>query len=344
MRILSIDGGGTKGILPATLLHYVCEDLGKSPSELFDIFAGTSTGAILCLGMAHGWTPFELSSLYQRESKVIFKEPLVDRLSGLDEHLKANYSNHNLQKILQTYFGRKTLGDLQMDPAFGGKGKEVMVCSFDLNPDDEEGAPSHYQPVVFHSSFKRDQHLSLVDIAMRSVAAPTYFPVVEKKYIDGGVAINNPSMAAVAYAMNGSKATGKDHRQYLSNGYKGLQIDRKDIKVLSLGTGISGLQRIEREKIGRGNWGNIQWIRYLPDLLIESNVQSSIYYVRHVLEDGNFLRINPSFKDPRLAQKILRDRKMAMDTTDPELLNALQVLAKATFEKNRGTLRTFFEV
>jgi patatin-like phospholipase/acyl hydrolase len=342
MIILSIDGGGTKGILPATLLHYLCEDLGRSPSELFDIYAGTSTGAILCLGLAHGWSPFELSSLYQREAKTIFKEPFFDRLSGLDEHLKANYSATNLQKVLQRYFGDKTLADLHQDPAFGGKGKEVMICSFDLNPADEDEQICHYQPAVFHSSFKRDQPLTLVELAMRSVAAPTYFPVVDKKYIDGGVAINNPSMAAVAYAMNGSKATGSDQGQYLSNGYKGLQLDRRDIKVLSLGTGISGLNRIEPSQIGKGNWGNIQWIRYLPDLLIESNVQSSIYYVRHVLEDGHFMRINPSFKDPSLAGTILRERKMAMDTTDPSLLEALQLLGKTTFLKHRSALRAFF--
>lgn len=343
MNILSIDGGGTKGILPATILHYLCEDLGKSPSELFDIYAGTSTGAILSLGLAQGWSPYELSSLYQRESKNIFKENFLDRMSGLDEHLKANYSASNLQKVLQLYFGDTTLGDLHRRPDFGGKGKEVLVCSFDLNPDEEDEQHCHYQPTVFHSSFARDQHLSLVQLAMRSVAAPTYFPVMEKKYIDGGVAINNPSMAAVAYAMNSSKATGKDAGQYLSNGYKGLQIDRKDIRVLSLGTGISGLNRIEADQIGRGNWGNIQWIRYLPDLLVESNVQSSIYYVRHVLEDGHFLRINPSFKDPQLAESILRQRKMAMDTTDTSLLESLQRLGKATFLKYRTALRTFFE-
>lgn len=343
-KILTIDGGGTKGLIPAKILDCLEQDFGKPALDWFDLLAGTSTGGIICLGLACGLKASQLTDLYLNESAHIFRESWSDRLSGLDEHLKADYQHHNFKKILTRHFGDLTLGDLHTQHKLGKKKKEVMVCSFDLNPEVEADRNRNYRPVLFHSSFQRDQHEKLVDIAMRTSAAPTYFPIYKRKYIDGGVAMNNPAMAAIAYAMNDTKAQGEEKSQYLANGYKGLRVKRENIHVLSLGTGSSNLNRIEAEVIKSGNWGNIQWIKYLPQLLTESNVQSSIYYARHVLPDQHFLRIDPAFDHEELDSSVLSGRPIPMDTTDPVLLAAMAELAEKVYLQNRNKIKDFLGI
>lgn len=343
-RILSIDGGGTRGLLPAVILDCIHKEFGKLPSDLFDMYAGTSTGGIICLGLAAGLKPERLVQLYLNESRNIFHETFLDRLTGLDEHLRANYQHRRFKKILEDIFGSKTLGDVHKNPAFGQKGKEVMVCSFDLNPDKESDRNCNYRPVIFHSSFIRDQKETLLDLALRTSAGPTYFPVYQKKYVDGGIAINNPAMAAVAYAVNDSKAKGDDEGKYLENGYKGLQQDLKNLRVFSLSTGTSNLNRIEESKIGAGNWGSIQWIKYLPDLLTESNVQSTIYYVKNILGNERFFRLDPNFNDQELAHRSLWNKSIPMDTTDPDVLNRMREFAEKLYQKEKKAIVKFLGI
>jgi len=343
-KILTIDGGGTKGVIPAKILDCLEQDLGKPALEWFNLLAGTSTGGIICLGLACGLKASQLVDLYLFESRHIFSEPWTDRLSGLDEHLNANYQHKNLHKILNKYFGRLTLGDLHFQLGLGEKKKEVMICSFDLNPEVVADRNRNYRPSLFHSAFKRDQGETLVDVALRTTSAPTYFPIYQKKYIDGGVAMNNPAMAAIAYAMNDSKTRGHENGLYLANGYKGLRVKREKIQVLSLGTGSSNLNRIEANVIKSGNWGNIQWIKYLPQLITESNIQSSIYYARHVLPDQHFLRIDPSFDNPEVSDPYLAGRPIPMDTTDPVALNAMVNMAEKVYELNREKILQFLEI
>lgn len=343
-KILTIDGGGTKGVIPAKILNCLEQDFGQPALEWFDLLAGTSTGGVICLGLACGLKASQLVDLYLLESDRIFHESLSDRLTGLDEHLHANYQHKNFHRLLSNYFGDLTLGDLHVQMELGKKKKEIMVCSFDLNPEDGADRNRNYRPVIFHSAFQRDQAEKLVDVALRTTAAPTYFPIYQKKYIDGGVAMNNPAMAAIAYAMNDSKALGIEKGQYLSNGLKGLKIKREKIKVLSLGTGSSNLNRIESTVIKAGNWGNIQWIKYLPQLMTESNIQSTIYYARHVLPDQHFMRIDPSFDDPALSNPLLAGRSVPMDTTDQAQLEAMVDLAERVYEHHRENIRQFLEI
>lgn len=343
-KILSIDGGGTRGLIPAKILDCIEQEYRDYIPSWFNLMAGTSTGGIICLGLGCGISAGRLVQLYQQEAKKIFQENFFDRLSGLDEHMQADYQHKNFKKILKSIFGTHTLGDLHAQDWLGGKDKEIMVCSFDLNPENEADRNRNYRPVIFHSAFQRDRNEKLVDLALRTSAGPTLFPIYQKKYIDGGVAMNNPTMAAIAYAMNDSKEVGNEKGQYLESGFKGLQIKRENIHVLSLGTGTSNLNRIEASKIGRGNWGNLQWIRYLSHLITEANVQSTIYYARHVLPDNHLIRIDPAFDDMEISTKRLAAHPVPMDTTDPEILADMEGLAEKTYLRNRDAIRRFLEV
>jgi patatin-like phospholipase/acyl hydrolase len=341
LKILSIDGGGTRGIIPATILDRIHKEYGRSPVDMFDLFAGTSTGGIICIGLAAGLPPSALVDLYLNKSEKIFSETFLDRLTNLDEHLQANYKNTKFKKIVKDLFGEKTLGDVHDDPNFGGKGKHLMVCSFDLAPDKSSDRNKNYRPVIFNSSFIKCRNIKLADLALMTSAGPTYFPIYNQQYIDGGVALNNPSMAALTFAIN-EHDDGEGYL-YPDGKSKGLHLKFADLQLFSLSTGTGNMNRIEKEKIRTGNWGNIQWIKYLPDLITETNMQSTIYYVKQVLNDDQMYRVELFFDDEN-APAILRSKPIGLDAKDKPTLQGMQQFAIATYTKEKNAIAKFLKL
>lgn len=337
LRILSIDGGGTRGIIPATILDCIATDLGKHPTQLFDLFAGTSTGGMLSIGLTFGLPTSRLIQLYRDEAKEIFHDTGWDDLrDGFGKNLGADYSNKKFKAILTKIFGKATLEDIHQKL---GSSKYLMVCTFDINPTDDLGNSINFRPTVFNSGFLHDKKETLVDLALRTSAGPTYFPIYEKKYIDGGVGMNHPAMAAVAFAINDH--TSKKNTYLRPDGKrKGLGYDPKKVKVLSLGCGTSNKNFIPQSKIGKGDWGNLQWIKYLPDLLTESNVQASEYYVQQVLRDEHYLRIQPEFTAAD-APPVLKDKTLGLDVKDKKLLQAMHDYAKTVYTKDKKKILDF---
>lgn len=343
LKILSIDGGGTRGIIPATILDCIQKDFGKSPLELFDLFAGTSTGGIICMGLAAGLAPSALVDLYLNKADEIFYETFWDRVQGLDEHLQANYQNTNFKKILENLFGNKTLSSLQNDPAFGGNNKKLMVCSFDLAPDNASDRNKNYRPAIFHSSFIKCKDIKLVDLALMTSAGPTYFPIYDREYIDGGVALNNPSMAAISFAINSHFDAGDPTNLYPDGIKKGLGLNLSDLQIFSLSTGTGNKNRIEKKDIQSGNWGNIQWIKYLPDLITETNMQSTIYYVQQLLNDNQYYRVELFFDDPD-APGVLQQKPIGLDAKDKDVLTGMRQFAISTYKKEKENIASFLEL
>ena len=342
LRILSIDGGGTRGIIPATILSCIQDDHNKSPLELFDLFAGTSTGGIICIGLAAGLTPDKLVDLYLNKAKEIFFEPWLDELTGADEYMQAGYSNARLYDIMEDLVGEKTLGDLHNDPAFGGRGKRLMVTTFDLSPDEPSDRNQNYRPHILHSSFMSCKNVKLKDLALMTSAGPTYFPIVQQRYIDGGVALNNPSMAAITFAINKHK-NGEGYLYQDGGKSKGLGLTTEDLHLFSLSTGTGNKNRIDPAVVGKGNWGKIQWIKFIPDLLTETNMQSTMYYVKQLLEDEQFHRIELFFNDSE-APAILREKPVGMDAKDETILKGMHQFAKNTYMKQRDQIAAFLNL
>ncbi|MBN4065775.1 patatin-like phospholipase family protein [Candidatus Amoebophilus asiaticus] len=309
-KILSIDGGGTRGIIPLTILAKIEERTAKDIRDIFTLIAGTSTGGAICLSLCYGLKAKDILKIYTDDTKIIFKDTVLDNImDGFGKSLGADYDQKNLERILKVVLGTSKLKDIYFpDKAI------ALVPAFDLSPS-KKGNPVNFRPKVFNSYSQDDKEELLVDIACRTSAAPTYFPIREQKYIDGGVAINHPAMAAIAFALN----TDSD---------KGLSLKPDDLKVLSLGTGTTNQDRIDPEEIGDGDWGNFKWIKYLPDLLTESNIQCTEYYVKQILNINNnlskhYLRIQPEIKkavridskDPRTIKFLLKEgQKVNIDT------------------------------
>ncbi len=352
-RILSIDGGGTRGVIPATLLDSIYRATGQHPTELFDLFAGTSTGGIISIGLAYGLEPAQLIDLYLNQSDKVFHDTQLDNLrDGFGKNFGADYSNKPLRKILTALFGEATLGDVNEQLRQQGPDKCLMVCSFHLNPQDN-GQPINFRPVIYNSSFIRDRDVKLVDLALRTSAGPTYFPIYQN-HIDGGVSINHPAMAAVAFAIN-CNTSEKLEYCYLSGANKGLGKSLQELQVLSLGTGTSNQNRIAPDIIRRkrrGDWGNLQWIEYLPDLLTESNVQTSDYYVQQVLRtsgtENQYHRIQLCFDDPSAPEAIrtelARGKVLGLDVRDKRLLQAMHAFANDYFHAHEAEILAFLRL
>jgi patatin-like phospholipase/acyl hydrolase len=265
-RILSLDGGGIRGVLTATLLERL---EGAHPGFLgqVDLFAGTSTGGVLALGLAAGLSPSEARRLYEEKGSFVFEDSFWDNVLDLGLTLGAQYSNVNLKQALNEQFGDQTLGDLP---------KKVLISSFDLdNRAMDSGTLRTWKPKFFHNypGPGSDGDEMVVDVALRTSAAPVYFPVYQG-YVDGGVVANNPSMCALAQALDqdtGGQAVA-------------------DIVLLSLSTG----RNPRFIDVQGADWGWAQWVvdLRLINVMLDGNVGLAHYQCSRVLGE-RYHRLDP---------------------------------------------------
>jgi patatin-like phospholipase/acyl hydrolase len=253
-RILSVDGGGIRGLYAAVLLELLEQEAPGFLSSV-DLFAGTSTGGIIALGLASGKHPRELAALYKDYADKIFPIPFK-ALRKLKGFFWAKYSDKPLEKALSDILdGSNRLKDLQ---------KKVLVPSFEL--EGKKNTRRSWKPKFFHNfPGKGSDGLELVvDVALRTSAAPTYFPVYQG-YIDGGVVANNPSVAALAQA--------------LDPGTGGQKLE--NIRLFSLGTGESPEWIAGKSQ----KWGDLQWAchKVFPNLVIDGMMDVADYESRRIL-------------------------------------------------------------
>jgi patatin-like phospholipase/acyl hydrolase len=258
-RILSLDGGGIKGLFSATLLDRLLQAY-PSLIENVDLIAGTSSGGIVALALADGQTPAQIAALYRDSADKIFDDSFWDDLIDLGKAIGADYSNKGLKRALSKQFGDRTLGQL---------GKRVLIPTFDLDAPEARGRPRAWKPKFFHNYPGRDSDRDerLVDVAMRTSAAPTYFPAYQG-YVDGGVVANNPSMAAVAQALD-NRAAGSP---------------LEELVLLSVGAGTEP-KYIRSRKV---DWGWGQWARPLASMMISGMMGVADFQCRQLLRDRYF--------------------------------------------------------
>ncbi|MBP7829844.1 MAG: patatin-like phospholipase family protein [Kiritimatiellae bacterium] len=266
-RILSLDGGGIRGLLAAILLERL-EQAVPGWLERVELLAGTSTGGILALGLAHGLSPSDLRELYEKKGREIFDDSWLDDLRDLGRLVGAEYGNRNLARELTRLFGDTRLEDLE---------KRVLIPAFDLDNEKPDPGQRSWAPKFFHnfSGPDSDGAQPVWKVALYTSAAPAYFPSVDG-YIDGGVAANNPAMAALAQT--------RDRRAFA----RPPPLD--SVVLLSMGTGRS-LMRIEGKNL---NWGYAQWARPILDILGEGLTGVADYQCRQMLAE-RYHRLAPVF-------------------------------------------------
>ena len=266
-RILSIDGGGIRGLIPATILSVIEERTGKQIAKLFDIIAGTSTGAILTLGLTRPdqfgqpqHSGRSLRELYEVNSPQIFRHPA----SWWENLLRPKYnSSAGITKIMEDNFG-----DARLKSAI----TDVLIPCYDIE---------HRSPHIFKSRWARRQHqydFRMSEVARAASATPTMFEPVRLprpfaggyvSLVDGGVFANNPTLLALSEIS--SRSIDKDD----------------DFLVVSLGTGES-MERMTRKYIS--DWGYIRWSIPMIELVSESISEAVHGQVRNMLPATTYQR------------------------------------------------------
>ena len=268
-KILSFDGGGIRGIVTLTLLQRLEQQVPGFVSRA-DLYAGTSTGGIIALGLAAGKTIPELLGLYMQNGAKIFDDSWLKDIVHIGDIIGAKYDQKGLEKILTAQFGGTTLAQLN---------KRVLIPSFDLDYVDPDNPKQHaWSPKFFHNfpGSDTDGAETVVDVALDTSAAPTYFPAHDG-FIDGGVLANNPTMAAVAQT--------QDNRAQINP-----RPDLSDLRVLSIGTGtVLGFVKGDHN-----DWGLAQWAQPLINLLLDASMDIADYQCRQILRD-QYRRLAPVF-------------------------------------------------
>lgn len=291
-NILAIDGGGLRGIVPLAILQTIESITGQKIQETFDLFAGTSTGGLIacCLTLRDEKDPSQpkysveqVADIYTSYGSTIFpvRSGLNRLLHRLISLVAPAYGPEGLDKALRCFVGEQTILDAL---------RPVLVPTYDL---------SSNQPVFFKSSEASDNpaaNAKVYDVCRATSAAPTYLPAysfIHKNKqltgIDGGVYVNNPSMAALAEVSRYGDA-GFYHKK------DGSKVSYEDIRILSLGTG-SYEGTITREQAI--SWGQLQWITRITDIMMKGVNKSTHYEACEMLDMGNYLRLSIDIQDER---------------------------------------------
>jgi patatin-like phospholipase/acyl hydrolase len=291
IKVLAIDGGGIRGIIPAVILGEIQKRLSRELWQTFDLIAGTSTGGIIALGLGTAcnngkpYSPDQLLKLYLQNGSAIFKKSW---LTPLKELLSPKYSPDGLEKTLARFF-QATEFCTALTP--------LLISSYNLQKQ---------RPFFFKSHLiaaRPDYNWKVTEIARATSAAPTYFPPLhltrgadDYALVDGGVFVNNPAMAAYVQA-------------------RLLYPEAARVVVVSVGTG----DRQDAITFAQANkWGLVGWAKQIVPVLMDS-VSEAVDFELTTLPECTYYRLQPLDLPPAAGQ---------MDNVTPENLVTLQTIAK----------------
>ncbi|MDB5571858.1 MAG: Patatin [Hyphomicrobiales bacterium] len=313
VRVLSIDGGGMRGVVPATFIDALETMSGKPITELFDLFVGSSTGALLALGLnvpdANGRPKYaakDIIKLYDDSGPIIFnkRKGLLEWTAGIT---KPTYDPTGFEALLTRYFGDVTIADAI---------RHVAVPAIHL----EEMNMEIFTRRAAQKS--PDYNFTMRSLVRAATAAPTFFPAASISstngarmgtYLDAATSTNNPAVIGLAE----SGVVYKDDR----------------VVMVSLGTGsISKPIDAMRAK----NWGEIEWVQAVFDL--QNDAQSS--YTERVLKDFLLDAERDMFFRFQIG---LRDIPVAMDETRKDHLDFLKETSALEIKRRLPEVRQLLD-
>ena len=266
-KILSIDGGGIRGIYPAHILRCIEERLQINLYESFDMIAGTSTGSIIAAGISTGVPASDIVDMYKEHGAGIFEKKaflwLGRKLKNkLQPMFDSIYDAQYLQSVLAGIFQNKRLGDIE---------KPLLLPATDIG-----NGCVHVLKSGYSKEFTRDNNVLVSDAVLASCSAPTYFePHKLDHYLlaDGGLWANNPALAAVIDAQ------------------RRLGVNQEDIQILTIGTGHSktmyGTDTSRKWGLING-WKHKEFISFILSL----QSQSAMNYLNLQLRPDQIKRID----------------------------------------------------
>ncbi|MFO7942890.1 MAG: patatin-like phospholipase family protein [Anaerolineales bacterium] len=259
---LAVDGGGIRGVIVTRALSFLEEHLERPAYDIFQLLAGTSTGSIISAGIASGLFGMELHRLYLEFGTTIFKKRLRTLLWPLTRY---RYPQEPLRSALKTVLGDRVVGDL-WETEFP---LDVIITTFDL----VENRTRFIKP--FKEAY---QDWSLVKAVLASSAAPTFFPAVDGRFVDGGVgSYHNPAYLAAYEA------------RFV------LDWDPADTTLISLGTGRDPHHLQPDQVKSFFAW---DWIQPILGAFMQSSDDQQIHLVDTFFEEIDFRRFQVDLKEP----------------------------------------------
>ena len=310
-KILSLDGGGIKGIFTAGVLAYLEERClgGAAVGDFFDLIAGTSTGGIIALGLGAGMKAREILDIYCSEGKRVFPPPQYGnrwfrRLRNLQRLFNTRYNRERLDKLLAEMLGAKKLKDSKY---------RLLIPSTEA----KNGDPYIYK-TPHHPCLRLDGETLMSDAAAATSAAPTYLkPVIQDGYtlIDGGVWANNPAMIALVDALTFFAA------------------ERERIAVLSVGCDRSQFRISPAQEKGGGL---LQW-REIIYAAMHYQSLAAVNQARLLLGPDRVARLEPSENAPSIdmddwaaAKDVLPGEAESVAAANAARIKSMFLSAKAT--------------
>lgn len=287
-RILSIDGGGIRGIIPGVVLgilekklQRISNDPNARLADYFDLIVGTSTGGILsCCYLLEGdkgrpkFTADEVVGFYFEQGETIFSRSLFHKIRSAGGVLDEKYPSKEFKKALHKYMGEARLSELL---------KPSLITAYDL-----ERRKAHF--FSQQEAQKKGNDFLVKDVALSTAAAPTYFECIRIKddlnrdyaLIDGGVFANNPALCGYAEA-----------RKLFKKPEINKAVTAADMMILSIGTG-SDKTTYPYNKAKK--WGKAEWVRPIIDIMMSGVADTVDYQLRHIYDaiekPNNYLRVD----------------------------------------------------
>lgn len=349
IKILAIDGGGIRGVVPAMILYRLEQSLNKPLAEVFDLIAGTSTGGIIGLaltkpnqeGTTQMGSPHEALEIYRERGHKIFRQPLTN----FGRFLKATwavirnekYDASALEHELQAYFQHAASGSIPLKDAT----TPIIVPTYDL----ETRETRFFKSRNIHT----DGQVPMWMVARATSAAPTffepmpfdpadYYPIpdaphetdLEYKHgtlVDGGVMANNPAMCAyVEMLKHGGTYIGDDFTR------------QRPMIVVSIGTGDTPITFNHRQV---KDWGQLDWARkIMSDMFINSTMDTVHYQMEQIIKarkEDEFLEFGTPISDYFRFQPNLRQYRGMDDPSEEHL----QLLVDAALNEIKIRRREF---
>ena len=258
---IAIDGGGIRGVIVTKALSMLEDNLKKPINEIFRLAAGTSTGSIICAGLGSGLTAVQLHQLYINLGDTIFKKSWRTFFFPLT---RFRYPHESLIKALREQFGDHKMGDFWT----ANPPTDVVMTTFDLLSNQ----------TCFIKPWKPDyKDWPVIRAVLASSSVPTFFPVVEDRYVDGGVgSYANPCYLAAYEA------------QFC------LKWDPKETTLISLGTGR------DPNAIRPGQAGRLmawEWLTPTLDAFLASATDQQVNLVETFFEALDFRRFQVDLEE-----------------------------------------------
>lgn len=316
-KVLSVDGGGIKGIYSARILERLESRFNCQIADYFDLICGTSTGGLIALALSLKIPASVITNFYQGKGEVIFQEKRR-KSSWRQLFISSKHDNQELRKSLTEIFGQRTISD-----------SYCLLCipAFSLT----NGRPFIFKYDHLEGNLVRDNKTKYVDIALATSAAPTYLPIVtipdydNRQFIDGGIYANNPTLVGVAEALKYFVGAGKQ--------FTSLMV----LSVASLET-IPGRCLRTKEDRSIASWGSE---------LIQTFFEGQAYfneYVVQTLADS----YNPPFEYLRIPSVHLSAEQSQLISLDNSSKSALNIMLahgndQADFYMKKSELIRFFQ-